>query len=128
MTMAELIAEKRRIKDAADVLNAQLADLKEKEGVVDWGLMAAMKDQGLDHDGAKCAGPGGTATWRMKPRAKYEPDKWPSIFKWCAENGYEYLIQRRTSDAKILDLIDNGVALPDGLGIEFYPQVDFRRG
>jgi len=38
-----------------------------------------------------------------------------------------YLIQRRLNDSKVLELVDNGVPLPDGLTIEGYDDLAFRR-
>lgn len=61
-------------------------------------------------------------------RAKYDPEKWPSIVKWAGETGNEHVIQRRITDAKILDLVKNGVALPDGLSLEAFTKVSIRKG
>jgi hypothetical protein len=61
-------------------------------------------------------------------RAKYDPEKWPGIVKWAGETGNEHILQRRITDAKVVDLVANGVALPDGLSLEQFVKVSIRKG
>lgn len=60
-------------------------------------------------------------------RAKIDPAKWDDIFKWAAETGNINLIHRRVSDAKVIALIEEGVELPEGLGIDPYKKLAYRR-
>lgn len=60
-------------------------------------------------------------------RATYAPEQWDGIVKWAAETGNLNLIHRRLSDAKVVALIEEGIALPDGLGIEPYKKLSYRR-
>lgn len=60
-------------------------------------------------------------------RAAYDPELWPEVVKWAVATGNDHIIQRRLSDAKVLELIDNDVPLPDGLRLEPYTKVSIRR-
>lgn len=62
-----------------------------------------------------------------KWRAKYDPARWSEIVSWAVDNGFDYLVQRRLNDAKIMELIDQGIRLPDGLSVECYSDLSFRR-
>lgn len=62
-----------------------------------------------------------------KWRAKYDPARWSEIVSWAVSNGFDYLVQRRLNDAKIMELIDQGIRLPDGLSVECYSDLSFRR-
>jgi len=62
-----------------------------------------------------------------KWRAKYDPARWSEIVSWAVANGFDYLVQRRLNDAKIMELIDQGIRLPDGLSVECYSDLSFRR-
>jgi len=123
----DLLAAFKTEKDWQDELLAKLAQSKSKTTEIESKIMAAMKDAGLDGDGAKVSHGGLTVTLRHKFRAAYDPEKWSGVVKWAAETGREYIIQRRLSDKPVVELMDNGVALPDGLTVTSYEDLDFRR-
>lgn len=125
--IADLLAIKVELLRQKDETDAQLSSIKESMEKVDHDILEAMSAAGMTKDGAKVAEHGLTVTRRTKWRAKYDPEKWADIFKWAAENGKEYLIHRRLSDAKVMELVDEGVQLPDGLTTEAFPSLDFRR-
>lgn len=127
-TIAELAAEYRRLWDESDALTAKQKDINARMGDIERDIREAMKNAGKVNDGdADTVAGVMRMTIRQKWRAGYEPDKWSDIVRWCVENGYDYLIQRRLSDAKVMDLVDNGISLPDGLQVSPYEDVDFRR-
>ena len=126
-SVSELLASRKALINLKDKAADELSKIGGQIEDVDRALMGAMKDLGMTKDGAKVSEHGLTATMRTKWRAKYEPDQWPAIFKWAAESGRDYLIHRRLSDAKVMELVDEGVSLPDGLTTEAYPSLDFRR-
>jgi uncharacterized protein YlxW (UPF0749 family) len=72
-------------------------------------------------------GAGLTISVSEKMRAAYEPEHWPAIAKWAVDTGHEYIIQRRLTDKKVLELIDNGVPLPEGLTVKGYTDISIRR-
>lgn len=126
-TIAELLGIKSELLRQKDEATATLGTINESMDKVDRDIMEAMNSAGMTGDGAKVSDNGLTVTRRTKWRAKYDPEKWPTIFKWAAENGNEYLIHRRLSDAKVMELVDEGIQLPEGLTTEAYPSLDFRR-
>lgn len=125
--IADLLADKRRVRDELDTVNQKLATLREADTALDRQIMDAMTEAGLTEAGAKVSGSGMTVTRTNKWRAIYKPEKWADFFKWCAVNNYDYLIHRRMSDAKIMELVDAGVALPDGVTVESFPELNCRR-
>jgi len=119
----EALTELRSIVDQSDALNEQLADLSKRKREIENGLIAFSDDSGL----TSFATEGLAIAVRAKERAKYDPEKWDDLMKWAAENDKTYVVQRRLSDAKILEMVANGEPLPDGLSIEPYSQVSYRR-
>ncbi len=86
-------------------------------------IQRKMEEMGIE----SVAQDGVSLTIRKKFRAKYEPEMWSDIVKWAASSGLDYVVQRRLNDAKIMELVDNGVPLPQGLTVESYNDLAFRR-
>lgn len=86
-------------------------------------IQRKMEEMGIE----SVAQDGVNLTLRKKWRAKYEPELWGDIVKWAASSGLDYVVQRRLNDAKIMELVDNGIALPQGLTVESYNDLAFRR-
>jgi hypothetical protein len=123
-TTEELLKELRRLSDRMDELNAENKTLSEQWDVIEGKLIAFHRASGLK----SISGGGMSISFDPEAmRTKYDPSKFAEVFKWAADNHYEYIIQRRFTDAKILELIDSGVALPDGLSMEAYTKVSARR-
>lgn len=127
MNLDELLQALRNEKDWQDELNGNLAKSKAKADMIEAEIVAKMKEAGLDNDGAKVSANGMTVTLRHKFRAAYDPAKWSQVVKWAVDTGHEYIIQRRLSDKPVLELMDNGTPLPDGLSVTSYEDLDFRR-
>lgn len=123
----DLLAQFRTEKDWQDELNAKLAESRAKTDGLEHQIMAAMKEAGLDSDGSKVSHNGLTVTLRHKFRAAYAPEKWADIVRWAVATNNEHVIQRRLSDRPVLELVDNGEKLPDGLTVSTYDDLDFRR-
>lgn len=126
-SLSDLLARFRDIKDAKDEVNARLKDLNKREGEMESAILAAMESAGFVKSGDKVSSAAGTATRQTKWRAKYDPEKWPDIVKWCAENNRTDLVQRRLSDTRIMEIVDLGQPLPDGIEPESYTDLSFRR-
>lgn len=122
-TISELLAQYRKHKDRIDEIAAEEAQIRDMMGIIERSIMDTMKDAGLE----KATAAGVTVTRGEKWRAKYDPEKWAGIVKWCAETGRDYLIQRRLTDSRVMELVDNGTALPEGLTVESFPNLAFRR-
>lgn len=71
--------------------------------------------------------PGLSASAKEKFRAKYDPEKWTAILAWASATGNDHIVQRRLTDAKVVDLMDSGIELPDGLTVEAHVEVTVRR-
>lgn len=128
MTLSQLLAELRGVKDRKDQLNAQLSAEKKLEAAVKVAIRRRMAEQGMEKDGEKISGSGITVILRDKMRAVYDPSRWPEFVKWCTEHDYTHLIQRRITDSRVVELIDAGIALPEFLKVETYPDLDTWRG
>lgn len=126
-TAAFHISTLRSISDEIDAHNDALKDLGKRWDETERLLMASMDAQGLTESGAKVSTDQGTATRGVKWFVQYEPEKWPTIVAWAVENGRTDFIQRRTSDAKILEAIDSGASLPEGITVGSKEVLNFRR-
>lgn len=119
-----MLARLRTLIDANEELDRQKKELSDERQQIERDLMAFHKTTGLE----KFAGSGMAVTIDPKAlRATYVPDRWPDIVKWAVDSGHGYIVQRRLSDAKVVDLFDQGVPLPDGLSLEGYTKISVRR-
>jgi hypothetical protein len=122
-TIGELLAAFRKAQDYKDECDEALKSARQACDVLELKIKIAMEHAGTE----KTSAHGVTASIVTKWRAKYAPDKWSDLVKWAAGNGYDYLIQRRLTDSKVMELVDQGVELPDGLSVESYKDINFRR-
>lgn len=122
-TIGDMMARYAELRDRRDDLDAEHASVSSEMNDIENAVSRRMKDDGVE----KTAAAGFSLSLRQKWRAKYEPDKWAGIVKWAVETGNDHIVQRRLTDAKVMELIDNGVALPDGLGVEAFTGLDVRR-
>ncbi len=118
-----MLTELRSIVDQSDALNDQLSALSERKREIERGLIAFSEDSGL----TSFATEGMSITVKEKTRAKYDPERWEELVGWAVANDKTYLIQRRLTDAKVVDMVDNGEPLPEGLSLEPFAQVIYRR-
>lgn len=126
-TISDLLAALRTVKDRKDAVNETLKQLNEWEQKHELAILAAMEQQGLTKHGDKVSSESGTFVRQTKWRAKYAPEKWPGIMAWCVANDRTDLIQRRTADSRVMELVDKGLPLPDGIEPESYTDCLFRR-
>lgn len=120
----ELLAELRGIKDERDTLNQELSKLAERESRIERELLAFHEATGL----SSLSGGGLSVSFDPDAlRAKYDPDQWSGIVRWAVEHGHDYIVQRRLSDAKIVELAAGGTELPAGLTLESYTKLSIRR-
>jgi phage shock protein A len=121
--VGETLTRLRAVRDEMEGLNSELSKLESEKSQLEAALMHAHEEQGVD----SFKGGGLTVSFAQAFRAKYEPEKWTSIVKWAVETGNEHLIQRRLTDTKVVELVDGGIALPDGLNLEGYTKISVRR-
>lgn len=108
---------------ALDAVEAQAKKLRETRDAVKLGIKITMKESGVDRTSAH----GLTVSLREKWRAKYTPELWDSVVKWAMDTGHLQVVQRRITDAAVMELVDNGVPLPEGLSVDSYEDLDVRR-
>ena len=113
----------RQIRDEIDEVEGRLKVLKQELHTQEAKILEHLSSNGIDS--IKAAGV--TFTVKEKFRATYDPELWPTIMDWATGCGFQHIIQRRLSDAKVLELIDAGVALPEGLTVQSYKDLAFRR-
>lgn len=120
----DVLANFRLCRDLADKVSNLDKMLSQRRDQLEGRLLAYHKDTGLQ----SLSGAGLTVSFDPAAfRAKYDPAKWSDVVKWAVETGNDFIVQRRLSDAKVVELFDGGVALPDGLSLENYVKVSIRR-
>lgn len=129
LTINEALALLRSRMDEEDRARAAHDAAKSATAEAEIDVLALMREMGMDKAGSRVASPesGLTVTLRDKWKAKYDPERWGDIVDWMRSIGRDDLVQRRLNDSKIMDLVDNGVALPDGLAVESFTQLEVRR-
>lgn len=123
MLISEKLAELRAVVDERERIAAEEKRLGERKRQLEKELADFAKTTGVD----KFSGAGMSVAFAEKMRARYEPNKWHDIASWAVSTGNDHIIQRRLTDAKVLELVDSGVALPDGLTLEAYTDISLRR-
>jgi uncharacterized protein YlxW (UPF0749 family) len=122
--VTETLRMLRQVIDEREQLAAQDKVLSERKSALEAELLNFHASTGLN----SCAGAGLSVTFDDGAvRAKYDPSKWADIVKWAVSTGNDHIIQRRLTDAKVIDLIENGTALPEGLTVESYTKLSTRR-
>ena len=127
MDITELLTEYRRLRDQSDELAAQKSGLEKQMDGLERRILSAMTDAGLTAEGSLVRGGGCTAARRIKWRAKIGEGQWDAFLKWATDNDRGYLVQKRVTDAKVLELVDAGIALPDMVTLDSYESLDIRR-
>ena len=127
MNDSELLETLRAALERAD---EQRQELKLTEAVVtdvEAEIRERLKASGKWEAGCGMKIPGLSVNVQQKYNAAYDPDKWDSIVKWAASEGYTHIVQRRLSAGPLRELEIGGVALPPGLRVEPYLDMGIRR-
>ena len=122
-TIGDLLLELRDIANEREEIATRDKELGAQRETVERELLRRAEREGVP--GFKS--PAGSISFGEDIRAKYEPEKWDDIVKWAAATGNQHIVQRRMTDARVLALVLEGVVLPDGLTLEPYTKVSFRR-
>lgn len=126
-TEADLLAEYKRLLDLKDEATAVVSTINKSIDACEGKLRECFEAAGKWVDGAGSKSGGITVTVREKWRTRYNPEHWPAIVAWAAATGNQHVIQRRLSDKPVMELLDAGTSLPEGLTVESYKDLDFRR-
>lgn len=126
-SLSDLIGLYRKGLDEMDRINAERSAQQKRNDELEWQVRQAMTAAGLVNKGDKMTACGLTVFIQEKIRDKYDPARWPSIVEWAVRTGNIHIIQRRLTATKISELIDAGVEMPEGLGVEFYHDLGTRR-
>lgn len=122
-TLGDLIRAWKEQKEAVEDLERKAKMERSLLVDIETDIESKMKELGIE----SASEDGVSVSTKTKWRAKYEPELWGDIVKWAASSGLDYVVQRRLNDAKIMELVDNGIALPQGLTVESYNDLAFRR-
>lgn len=121
---AELLADLRSIIDQREELARQDRELSGRKAYLERKLLAYHETTGIE----KITSSGMSVSFNGQAmRARYDPEKWIDIVKWAVDTNNLQIIQRSTSDAKIVDLVVHGTPLPEGLTLENYVKISCRR-
>lgn len=123
ITLGDLCAAFRAKRDQLDEIEAQAKAMRKTCDELEGEIMRRLEATGAESITAA----GVTFTVKTKFRATYDPSEWAALVRWASDNGLDYIVQRRLNDAKILELVDKGVVLPDSLSIQSYKDLSFRR-
>jgi len=120
---AEVIEEFADIVDQIQEHKDSINLLTERKESLEWELRKISEETGLDDFKTDSS----NIKVGEKMVARYEPDKWHDVVKWCLDNDLLDVLQRRMTASKLQSLAEDGVALPDGIWLESIDKVSFRR-
>ncbi len=121
--LGALLDELRALLDQNDELNAEQARLRKRRTQIEDAIRRHSEDTGVNRFGNDHL----NVTVSEDMVASYDPDHWNELVKWAVETGNLQVIQRRVSTRPVLDLIDSGSELPEGLKLEPQIKVNVRR-
>lgn len=118
-----LCTELRSVIDAREKLAAEDKALSKRKADLERQLLDYHDSSGLDH----IRGGGLTIAFAEDVRASVDPERWEGVQKWAVESGHGHILYRQLSNAKVAELIENGVPLPEGLTVTPYTKINVRR-
>lgn len=121
-TIEEVLEHLRDYRETKSAVEADLKLVCEKIAGLESKVRHFSKTTGLKN----FSGSGLSITISDKMRPRYDPDHWKGIVRWAVDTNNDHIIQRRITGAKLEELVDNGVALPEGLTLESYEDLSVR--
>lgn len=122
-TMGELLHEYRTVLDRLAELAAKEKSLTEARALLETELKQRAESAGVNAFSSDEI----SVTITEALRAAYDPEKWNDIVKWAVDTGNMHVIQRRLTDAKLEQLLLDGVPFPDGLRLEPVTKLNHRK-
>jgi len=123
--LSDTAIELRAVLDELDDVNAKKSELGARKDELLFTLQTGMEETGSDS--LKFEAAGISVTKKEVLKAAYDPEHWEGIFKWANDSGRSDCIHRRLSDAKIVEYMESGGALPEGLRLEPLTKMGTRR-
>lgn len=124
VNVQSLLAELHQLSGHIDELNAELARCNKRWAVIEQSLLDFSNANGID----SFRGAGITVSFDTSAfRATYAPERWVDVVRWAVASGNEHIVQRRLTDKKVIDLVDAGIALPEGLNLEQFTKISVKR-
>ena len=123
----DLLTAYRACLDAEESIASRLKEAKGRTADAEAAIIARLEAEGQWKPGVKIGNAEITISVSEKWRATYEPEQWAAIASWAATTGRAHLIQRRLNDRAVMELVDNGTPLPDGLTVKSFPELSYRR-
>jgi hypothetical protein len=118
-----LLIELRRVWDEEDGLNDRLNALGKRKAAIKALLLDYHTSSGLASFANELIG----ASFKADLRARVDPEKWADLHKWAVDTGNTHIFHRRLTDTKVKELLNEGVALPEGLTLESYTAINLWR-
>lgn len=122
-----LLAKYRDRLDALDAANEAVKNARAAVDEVECEIRNELESSGEWQDGCGIKAPGITVNVVQKWRAKYDPALWPKLVAWAGAHDMAHCVQRRLNDKAIMELVDSGTPLPEGLTVEAFLDMTFRR-
>lgn len=119
-----ILADLRGINDERSRLSELDGRLSKKKQAIEMQLLDLHAETGLS---AMKGGGMSVSFDENAMRATVQPEHWESVKKWLCDNGHSSAIQRRLTDNAIIEMVQGGVALPEGLTLVSYVKINARR-
>lgn len=114
--IGDLLTQLRAIRDEKESRAEYDKKLQGREMAIRAQLFQYHADSGL----AFIANDLISVSFSQKLTCRVDPEKWESFFKWAVESGNHHVLYHQASDAKLLELSNGGVAMPEGVSFSAY--------
>jgi hypothetical protein len=119
----DLLNELRELLDEKDDLNNTLSKVNKRREEVEYLIQQLAERTGLDSFSNDVL----TVSVKKDTVVSYEPERWNDMVAWAVATNNLHIIQRRVSTKPVLELIDNGIEMPEGIKFTEMTRVNTRR-
>lgn len=125
--LAGLLAQRLIASNAKDDAESIVKMHEDKLKEIDEKIRVHLESDGSWQVGCGAKIPGLSVRVGETATAVYDKDKWDDIAIWAFKSGHHNIINRAIGAAKLEKLVEQGVALPDGLQLMYFKKLNFRR-
>ena len=123
VSAGDLLTELRQLLDKRDEVNLTVAAINERRNQVEYELQKLAERTGLDSFSNDVL----TVSVKTETVVGYDPEYWGSLMEWAVRTNNTHIIQRRVSTRPVMELVDNGIEMPEGIKFETITKVNTRR-
>lgn len=113
LPLASLIDMAFQQREERKALDKQIKEMNALFEQMEFGIVQRMEEQSDEDNPLTSAGGLLASAFVIEEDVQsVDPDKWPELFEWIAENKSAYILQKRLSSGAVQELLNSGTELP----------------